>query len=62
MSTQTDESPINELATSAEEALEICWERLENRRHDFSDIGLMIAAWRKKQAEWKDKEEKKLND
>ena len=59
MNKETDTSPINELAKAADEALELCWERLEQRKTDFTDIELMIQAWRDKQKAWQIKEDHK---
>ena len=51
------ESPLQELAEQAEEALELCWHRLQDREIDEDTIREMIAAWRVKQKQWQEKQE-----
>ncbi len=53
------ESPLKELADQAEEALELCWHRLNDRDIDEDAIRSMIAAWRVKRQLWQQKEEEK---
>lgn len=49
-------SPIKELADNQQEALDLCWKRLEENRQEFTDIEMIIENYRKKYAEWKKKE------
>jgi hypothetical protein len=53
------ESPIKELEDQADEALELCWARLAEQKEDFTDIELMIKAWRTKQEIWQEREDNK---
>lgn len=43
-----ENSPLKELATEADAALKLCWERLEARTVDAAGITEMVRAWRMK--------------
>ena len=55
------DSPLDELAQEADQALQLCWERLQAKTIDSKTIRAMVEAWRAKRQAFLAAEEAREN-